>query len=160
MEEKDLHNILEEMEQPKLDVNAHQNEFRLPLLNTKRSSLAGIILLILPFIFLSGVIFNHYLEIHIPIIGHIYEWITDVDRQFGDNSALNWSIRLLLLFGPLIAGAINLMAITHIRWEKLEKELIISFKMRWQNVLIIGICFFIFSIFFTYLTFSNLAHTS
>ena len=160
MEEKELHKLLEEMEQPNLDVHAHQKEFRLTLLNTKRSSLAGIILLILPFIFLSGVIFNHYLEIHIPIIGHIYEWITDMDRQFGDNSALNWIVRLSLLFGPLIAGAINLMAITHIRWEKVQKELIISFKMRWQNVLIIGICFFIFTIFFTYLTFANLGHPS
>ena len=148
------------MEQPNLDVHAHQKEFRLTLLNTKRSSIAGIILLILPFIFLSGVTFNHYLDIHIPVIGHIYEWITDMDRQFGDNSALNWIVRLSLLFGPLIAGAINLMAITHIRWEKVQKELIISFKMRWQNVLIIGICFFIFSIFFTYLTFANLGHAS
>ena len=160
MEEKELHKLLEEMEQPNLDVHAHQKEFRLTLLNTKRSSLAGIILLILPFIFLSGVVFNHYLEIHIPIIGHIYEWITDMDRQFGDNSALNWIVRLSLLFGPLIAGAINLMAITHIRWEKVQKELIISFKMCWQNVLIIGICFFIFSIFFTYLTFANLGNAS
>ena len=148
------------MEQPNLDVHAHQKEFRLTLLNTKRSSIAGIILLILPFIFLSGVTFNHYLDIHIPVIGHIYEWITDMDRQFGDNSALNWIVRLSLLFGPLIAGAINLMAITHIRWEKVQKELIISFKMRWQNVLIIGICFLIFSIFFTYLTFANLGHAS
>jgi len=160
MEEKDLNKLLENMEQPKLDVHAHQDEFRLTLLNTKRSSMAGIILLILPFIFISGVVFNHYLGIQIPIIGNMYEWITDLDREYGDHSALNWSVRLLLLFGPLIAGAVNLMAITHIRWEKVQKELIISFKMRWQNLLIIGICFFIFSIFFTYLTFANLGHAS
>lgn len=153
---KDIEEIMENLEPPTIDVNQHQREFRMTSLNTKKSAVAGVILLILPFLFLSGVILKHYLNIDLWLLTSVYEWIGNLDRLYGDNSIINWIIRILLLFGPLIAIGVNLISITHIRYEKNFKEIVLSFKLRWQNILIILICTLIFSIFFIYIILENL----
>ncbi len=153
---KDIEEIMENLKPPTIDVNQHQREFRITLLNTKKSAVAGAILLILPFLFLSGVILKHYLHIDLWLLTSVYEWIGNLDRLYGDNSIINWIIRILLLFGPLIAIGVNLLSITHLRYEKNVKEIVLSFKLRWQNVLIILICSIIFSIFFVYIILENL----
>ena len=63
MSKNKIHDIMENLEQPTIDVNKHQREFRLTLLNTKKSAITGSILLILPFLFLSGLVLKHYMQI-------------------------------------------------------------------------------------------------
>ncbi|HMC01896.1 MAG TPA: hypothetical protein VKN14_12745 [Flavobacteriaceae bacterium] len=150
-----IEHIMEHMEQPTVDVSNHQKEFRLTLLNTKKSSILGLILLILPLLFLSGVIFKHYMQIDLGIFTSVYEWIGDIDRKYGDSSVLNWVIRILLVFGPLAAIAINLISILHVRYEKTQKEIIMSLKVKWLNWTIIAVCSIVFIIFFLYLTIEN-----
>lgn len=147
--------IMENLEQPTVDVSTHQNEFRLTLLNTKKSAIAGAIFLILPFLFLSGVIFKHYMHLNLSFLTSVYEWIGMYDQKYGDNSILNWLIRILLTIGPLIAIALNLLAVTHVRFEKKNRELVLSFKMKWLNWLIILICTSVFVSFFLYLIVEN-----
>jgi len=139
------------LEQPTVDVSGHQREFRLTLLNTKKSAITGVILLILPLLFLSGVVLKHYLQIDFGFLTSVYEWIGSLDKKYGDNSLINWIIRMLLTIGPLVAIGINLLAVTHARLEKSSRELVLSFKMKWLNWLIIMICTAIFTIFFLYL---------
>jgi len=147
---------MENLEPPTIDVSQHQREFRMTLLNTKKSAIAGVILLILPFLFLSGVMLKHYLNIDLWLFTSVYQWIGDLDRQYGDNSIINWIIRILLLFGPLAAVVVNLLSVTHIRYEKLSKEIVMSFRLKWLNWLIVGICSLIFLIFFFYLILENI----
>ncbi len=147
---------MENLELPTIDVSQHQREFRMTLLNTKKSAIAGVILLILPFLFLSGVMLKHYLNIDLWLFTSVYQWIGDLDRQYGDNSIINWIIRILLLFGPLAAVVVNLLSVTHIRYEKLSKEIVMSFRLKWLNWLIVGICSLIFLIFFFYLILENI----
>ena len=108
-------------------------------------------MLILPLLFFSGVIFKHYLQIDLGILTFVYEWIGDIDQEYGDSSILNWVIRFFLIIGPLIAIRINLMAILHIRYEKHQKEIVMSLKFKWLNWIIIITCSTIFAIFFLYL---------
>lgn len=152
-----IEKIMENMEQPIIDVSSHQREFRLTLLNTKKSAIVGIVLLILPLLFLSGVIFKHYLQIDLGIFTSVYEWIGDIERKYGDSSALNWIIRILLLFGPLVAIGINLISILHMHYEKPQKEIVISLKVKLLNWAIIGMCSTIFIIFFLYLIMENVS---
>ncbi|MCZ6595808.1 MAG: hypothetical protein O6943_12965 [Bacteroidetes bacterium] len=155
-DEKDkIEELMENLEQPTVDVSQHRKEFRLTLLNTKKSAILGIILLILPLLFLSGVILKHYLEMDLGIFTSVYDWISNLDRKYGDSSILNWIIRLLLLVGPLVAIGINLLAILHLRYERLQKEIVISIKMKWINWVIILFCSTIFAIFFLYLIMEN-----
>ena len=143
------------LEQPTVDVSKHQREFRLTLLNTKKSAVTGSILLILPFLFLSGVVLKHYLQIDFGILTSVYEWIGMIDQKYGDNSILNWAIRILLTIGPLVAIVLNLLAVTHIQIEKANRELVLSFKMKLLNWLIILFCSMVFVIFFLYLLVEN-----
>jgi hypothetical protein len=147
--------IMENLEPPTVEVNQHQKEFRLTLLNTKKSAIAGAILLILPLLFLSGVILKHYLQIDFGILTSVYEWIGKIDQQYGDSSILNWVIRALLTLGPLAAIGINLLAVIHFRIEKSQKEIILSIKMKWLNWLIILVCSTIFAVFFLNLVVEN-----
>lgn len=150
--------IMENLEPPTVDVINHQKEFRLTLLNTKKSAIIGAFLLILPLLFLSGVILKHYLQIDFGIFTSVYEWIGSVDQKYGDSSLLNWVIRVLLLFGPLVAIGINLLAVLHLRYEKAAKEIVMSLKLKWLNWTIIVLCSTIFFIFFLYLLLENSGH--
>ena len=147
--------IMENIKQPLVNVSKHQKEFRLTVLNTKKSAIAGAVFLLLPFLFLSGVVLKHYMQIDFGVLTSVYEWIGARDQQYGDKSILNWSIRILLIIGPLVAIALNLLAVTHARIEKANKELILSFKLKWLNWLIILICTTVFVIFFLYLFLEN-----
>ena len=150
-----IEELMENLEQPTVDVSSHQQEFRLTLFNTKKSAVLGIVLLILPLLFLSGVIFKHYLQIDLGLFTSVYEWIGDLDHKYGGGSVLNWIIRILLLLGPLVAIGINLLSILHIRYEKSKKEIVMSLKVKWLNWAIIGVCSTIFIIFFLYLVIEN-----
>lgn len=151
-----IDDIMESLEQPAVDVSKHQREFRITLLNTKKSAIAGALLLILPFLFLSGVVLKHYMQIDIGLFTSVYEWIGMLDQKYGDSSILNWLIRILLTIGPLAAIALNLLAVTHVRYERTNRELVLSFKIKWLNWLIILICTTIFAIFSLYLIIENL----
>ncbi len=153
--DENLEKTLRNMEQPTVNVSSHQKEFRLTILNTKRSAIAGTLFLLLPFLFLTGVIFKHYLQMDLSLFTSVYEWIGEVDRKYGDNSILNWVIRILLLFGPLIAIGLNLLSILHVRYERSSKEIITSIKLKWLNLSIILGCGLIFAIFFLYLVVEN-----
>jgi hypothetical protein len=151
-----MDDIMEGIEQPAVDVSKHQREFRITLLNTKKSAIAGGVLLILPFLFLSGVILKHYMQIDFGPLTSVYEWVGMLDQKYGDSSILNWMVRILLTIGPIAAIAINLLAVTHARFEKINSELVLSFKMKWLNWLIILICTTIFVTFSLYLIIENL----
>ena len=151
-----IDHIMENLEQPTVEVGQHMKEFRLTLLNIKKPALVGVILLFLPGLFLSGVVLKHYLQIDFGIFTSVYEWINSMDQQYGDGSILNWVIRAALTLGPLIAIVINLLSILHFRIEKAQKEIILSFKLKWINWLVILVSAAIFMVFFLYLLVENI----
>jgi len=157
MTKKKINEVMENMNLPHVDVSEHQRVFNLTLLNTRKSAIAGVVLLILPLFFLTGVLFKHLMGLHIPILTGIYEWIGEMDRSYGGNSILNWAIRFLLLVGPLLAIGINFLSVIHIRYEKTTREIILSLKLKWLNWTIIILCSFIFMVFFLYLIVENTA---
>lgn len=152
----DFEDMFEEVIPPTINIPHHKKEFRLALLDTKKSAAIGAVFLILPLLFLSGVILKHYLQMDFGLFTLVYEWIGRIDREYGDNSILNWIVRILLLFGPLFAVGINLLSILHVRYENLTKEIVIAIKLKPINCLIVITCTLIFSIFFLYLTLENL----
>jgi hypothetical protein len=145
-----------DIDPPKIKVSQHRQEFIVILLNTRKSASLGVLLLILPFLFLSGVVLNHYLQIEFGVFTSVYLWIGELDRNYGDQSWLNWVIRILLIFGPLLAVLVNLLSVTHLHYEKPSNELVCAFKLRWQNWLIIALCGMVFTVFALYLMVENL----
>jgi hypothetical protein len=146
---------MENKEQPYVDVSNLRKKFRITLLNTRRSAFLGVLLLIVPFLFLSGVLFKHYLQIDLGFFTAVYEWIGEIDKKYGDSSILNWIVRFFLIIGPLVAIGINLISILHIHYKKPQKEVVISLKVKWLNWTIILLCSTIFIIISTYLIVEN-----
>ena len=113
--------------------------------------IAGILLLILPFLFLTGVIFKHYLQTDLWIFTSVYEWIIGADQTYGDSSLMNWVIRFLLLGGPFIAFLLNFLFIFQHR-----KTASFSLSYKWINLLIILSGALLCLIFLGYLMLENL----
>lgn len=140
---------------PTADTPSHRHELRTTLLNAKRSSFLSLVFLLLPLLFLSGVVFKHYLHLNFGLLTSVYDWITSYDQQYGDTSVLNWVIRLLLTLGPLLAVGLSLLGILHVSYSKEIRELTFSLKIRWFNLTIVLIGLFIFATFFLYLVAEN-----
>ncbi|MCG9970951.1 hypothetical protein [Christiangramia crocea] len=111
----------------------------------------GVILLILPFLFLTGVIFKHYLQIDMWIFTSVYEWIVNSDQKYGDASIVNWTIRFFLLGGPFIAFLLNFLLIF-----QQKKTASFSLSYKWINLLIILSGALLCIIFLSYLMMENL----
>ncbi len=154
MEKEKFEESMQNLTSPDVNAESHMKLFKIYLLHTRKSAIAGFLLLLTPFLFLLGVIFSFYLEIKIPIINGVYHWIAENDNT----PVLNWIQRFLLLGGPLVAILINLLSILHFQWNSKLKEFIITIKVKWLNLTIILACGLIFFIFFTYLVVENLGH--
>ncbi len=147
----DFEKKIEKIKIPNIEVPLHQKEFRTVLLNTKKTAWLGSILIVFPLLFLLGLFFKDHLNLDLKIITFIYDWISAQDRMYQNTSLLNWIIRLFFILGPILAIIINLLAITHLRYEKNMNEVVLSVKIRWFNLSIITLCFGIIFVLFNYL---------
>lgn len=154
MKKKDIINIMENLNTPSVESNIYSNSFKIRLINSKKSATFGILLMLLPIIFFFGMFFKYNLGIKLPLVWSIAEKLAQVDHIPG----LNYLVRFLLLGGPVITILLNLMAITHVLYNKLSRELIFSFKLKWVNILIIVGCFFLLSAFLLVLLVENINH--
>ena len=150
MDEEQLIKRLEGIERPDLSSPTHQRQLKLVLVSAKRSSWIGILLVTLPCLFLLGVILKYGFRIGIPLFSAIEEKMANIDRSF-----FRFVPPLLLVGGPLIALALNLLAILHFYFDRVRRELQVTFKLRIINLLIIGICLMILATVFMYVVAEN-----
>ncbi|HVS94862.1 MAG TPA: hypothetical protein VHE54_00200 [Puia sp.] len=108
-----------------------QEMLRLTLMNARRSSAIGAVLIILP----AALILLFFLQNSLHLFPGVTRWLA------GEGTRLSLPARaivafLFLVVFPLLAVILNLMAITWFRYDRARKELSISIRMRWVNVLI------------------------
>jgi len=154
--EEDLHEEFQNLQEMEIQSSATKEMIKVPLMNSRVSSRLSILLAIIPCLFVLGVIFAQYLQMDYIILTGFYHWVVDHDQKYGDESALNWILRFLILGGPAVIVFINLLAITHIFHNKKQKEIIFTFKLKWISITIVflGMAFFLY--FFGYLIVENL----
>ena len=143
---------MEKIPVPVVESAAQKRILKLTLLNARRSATAGLMLLVLPFLFVFANIFKYELGIELGAITTFVEWVGSHDQT----PVLNWIVRFLLLGGPAIAILVNLMAITHIYHNREQKELVVTLKIRWVNLSILIVCFAVLAIFALYLLAENI----
>lgn len=108
-----------------------QERLKLTILNSKRSSVAGAILIILPGFLIFIVILQNIF--HIP--PDITRWLAG--RTYYVPLPLRAFLFFLFLVGfPFIAVILNLLAITYYKYNVLRKEVQITIRMKWPNILI------------------------
>ena len=150
MDEEKLIKKLEGIERPDLSSATHQRQLKLVLVSAERSSWIGILLVTLPCLFIFGVILKYGFRVGIPLFSALEEKMADIDRSF-----FRFVPPLLLVGGPLIALALNLLAILHFRVEPSRRELQVTVKLKIINLLIIGICLLILATIFMYVVVEN-----
>src|SRR4051812_16192048 len=122
MERDDLIKKLQNMNKPQIISDSHQIKLKLTLLNAKRSANIGVILVIIPCIFLVGIFLKYLLHINIEVFTSFEDWMSEIDK----NQYLKIIFPILLLGAPLVGLAINLLAILHFEFNSVAREVIIT----------------------------------
>ena len=146
---KDIEKELKELGNLNVSSEATAALIKIPVLKARTSSRIGILLIIFPLLFVFGAIMKHYLGIDSNITGFVYNWVTE-DLPDDDGNIISWIIRFLLLGGPLILIALNLLAILHVQYLKEKRELILTFQLKPWNIGLIVLGGLILGIFFLY----------
>ncbi len=152
MENEEFSQELQKMHKPQIESATHQVQLKITLLNAKRSAGIGIILVIIPCLFLLAVLIKYFLHINLPSFFALEEWMADKHHH----EFIKMLIPLLLIGAPLIALIFNLLAILHFNFERKMNEFIITVKLKWINIIVSLICLLILFFFFLYAVGENL----
>ncbi|MEP6597137.1 MAG: hypothetical protein ABJA71_14385 [Ginsengibacter sp.] len=152
MENEEFSQKLQKMHKPQIESATHQVQLKITLLNAKRSARIGIILVIIPCLFLLAVLIKYFLHINLPSFSALEEWMSDKNH----NVFIKILIPLLLIGAPFIALIFNLLAILHFNFERKMNEFIITVKLKWINIFVSLICLLILFFFFLYAVGENL----
>lgn len=132
MRKNDFENKMENLKIPNADFIKHQEIFKIGLLNSRKSSRIGIILLLIPVLFLFGLI----LRFKIGLAINFFVAFDVLIQHLGQATCLNWFISSIILGLPVLGMIINLLAVTHFYIDKQRKEFIITFKYRLKNIIV------------------------
>ena len=139
MKNDDVESMLSGINPPKPEQITHQEELKIPLLRYKRSSKAGLWLLVLPLIVAVTSLLKHELAVSWTFVNGMGRLIAAVDGH----PVLTFLIPVIVLGLPCTAMVINLFAFSHFALVKERRELLITIKYRPVNI---GIFLFSFAI--------------
>jgi len=152
MENEEFLQRLQKMHKPQIESPTHQLQLKITLLNARRSAGIGIVLVVIPCLFLLAVLMKYVMHINLPSFSALEEWMADKNH----NLLIKVLIPLLLIGAPFIALIFNLLAILHFSFEKQVNEFIITVKLKWLNIIVSLICLLILFCFFLYAVGENL----
>ena len=132
MEENDFLNKMENLKKPEINAGASQRQIRLVLLNTKKSAAWGIWFLVIPIFFFSCVVIKYLFHWNWGIADNFLDWNARLDKQTGTG----WISPVVFVLLPAIGALVNLLAIMHFVYDRLTKELIITIRMKWLNIIL------------------------
>jgi len=130
MKKEDVDKMLSGMDLPDPENIQHQQELKIPLLSFKKSSRAGLWLLVLPMIVTITVILKYELGIFSSFLDLIRSFFAAIDK----NQFLTFLIPVIFIGLPLTAMIINLLAFCHFTFVKEKKELLVTVKYRPFNI--------------------------
>jgi hypothetical protein len=135
MEKADFERKLEKMTKPEVRSNEHHLQLKLTLLNAKKSARIGVAFVILPCVFLFLIFLKYALHLQLSSFTEFEDWMSNKN-----NSAfIKLLIPLLLIGTPLIAFIINALSILHFDFNEPQKELLVTIKIKWFNIIILVI---------------------
>lgn len=134
MDDETLSKELENINAPEISAPAHQRHLKLTLLNASRSSSIGALLVVLPCIFIFGIFLKYQLRLRAPWLSAVEEWMARIDH-----TSL-WFIPPMLLVGaPLLALAVNLLALMHVQIDRVRRELQMTIKLKLANLCVCAV---------------------
>jgi hypothetical protein len=137
MKNEDVENMLNRMQMPAPENVMQPRELKIPLLSYKKSSRAGLWLLLLPLTFAITVIIKSTFNIRSGYLDIFRKFFSAID----DNAVLTYLIPVIFIGLPLAAMIINALAICHFQKNNKAKELIVTIKYRPLNIAIFLLSF-------------------
>lgn len=151
MKKDDVDSMLAGMDVPDPKGIGHQQALKIPLLSYRKSSKAGLWLLLLPAMVAVTVFLRRDIGVRLTVLDAIKRAITAVDG----NPVLSYLIPLVVVGLPLTAMAVNILSICHFSRERGTGELLITVKPRVRNLVLIVLSFVLLCFFFLPDTFTS-----
>lgn len=137
MKNDDVEDMLNSMQIPEPENVIQHHELKIPLFSYRKSSKAGLWLLILPFIVAVTVFLKTEVGVQSGYTNLVHKLFAAIDN----NVVLTYLIPLIFVGFPLITMIINMLAICHFQQNKKAKELIVTIKNRPFNIALFLIAF-------------------
>jgi hypothetical protein len=153
MEEENFLNKMENLTKPEVNADASRHQIKLALMNTRKSAAWGIWFLVVPAFFFCCVAVKYLLNWNWGIGDGFIEWMARIDHQTGTA----WVSPVLFVLLPATGAVINLLAIVHFIYDRLTKELVVTIKIKWLNIILATISIGIIGIVLLYVIAENSA---
>jgi len=137
---------IDKLEVPEFGELPHAAVIKPAILQAQRSAALGFWLVATPAFFIACVIMKYFFLWNLGVIRHFEDFWTAFDR----GRSGFWLQPVALVAAPAAAFVINLLAVLHIQYDSLRKELNINVKLRWQNLLLAAVSLAILGIFLLY----------
>ena len=138
MDEESLSKKLENINPPEISAPAHQRQLKLTLLNASRSSVVGAFLVVVPCVFIFGIFLKYQLRLRTGWISAVEDWMLRIDHTW-----LGFIPPMFLVGAPLLALALNLLALVHVQLVSVRRELQITLKLKPANLCVCALCLLI-----------------
>jgi len=135
MADDELRDRLKNLERPTFRAEAAKAQLKLTLVGTRTSSRVGIALVLLPAVFVFGVILHYGFGLEVPGFSQLEDFLSWTDHQ----KYVPLLSPLIMAGAPLAALALNLLAIMHVEVDRARHELVVTFKLRVVNIVIIAV---------------------
>ena len=154
MSENDFHSRMEKLQKPSVNPEAAERQFKLMLMNTRKSAIWGIWLILIPFLFLLANVLKETFGWNWGISNAFIEFVARLDQQ----TSTSWLTPVIFVLLPGIAIIINILAIVHFTYNKSSRELTITIKMNWKNIILIKIILLMLVVMALYIVSEHYAH--
>jgi hypothetical protein len=144
MKENEAENILKNINVPQPENIMGASDFKIPFLSYKKSSRAGLWLLIVPF----TVALTIFLRMELSIKSGYFNFVQKFFAEIDNNNVLTYLIPLIFIGLPVLAMVLNFLAICHFQRDRKMKELIVTIKYRPLNIVIFLLSFALLIYFF------------
>lgn len=131
MEEKDFLHKMENLKKPEINPDASRRQIRLAIMNARKSAAWGIWLLVIPILFFKAFVVKEIFNWDLGIFNTISGWMISLDK------AAQWTSPIIFILLPGIAALVNMLAIMHFVYDRATRELIVTIKMKWLNILLV-----------------------
>jgi lantibiotic transport system permease protein len=147
---------MENLQKPEINNLPEMQEFKMVLLNSKKSATLGIWLVAVPLFFLFCVCMKYAFHINLHFFDEVQDTVSSLDKS----TVIPFLGAILLVGFPIAGFAINALSLIHVQIEKypVGQKLLISIKIQWANIIIMTISFIIVCIFLLYLISENFSH--
>jgi hypothetical protein len=146
MMENNFEKSMEEITTPNTDFVKHQDVLKIGMLSAKKSARIGILFILIPMLLVILAYVKIKLLIHFDFFAKLQQFVSDQNQS----SLLSWVSPILLIGLPALAIVINLLAITHFCVHKQDKELIVTIRYRFKNLIVLLISAVVLIMVFVY----------